>query len=256
LSGLAGCSAPIILSAEGAAQSPSGTCTDNAGNSSVLKASGINIDKTSPVPLHSGPFSVNEGSNVTLGGTASTDALSGIFSTNWALDGDSVFDDPDPAIFNGIDDSINAVSLKVVDKAGNEAIASTQVTVNNVAPTINSLTAPLDPVSIGAQPINLGVAFGDPGTVDTHNVVIDWGDGNIQTLANQTTPVSPSHTYNSAGVYKVDVTVTDDDGDSDVRTFEYIVVYDPKGGFVTGGGWITSPPGACQFPACTYDTRL
>ncbi|HKZ48575.1 MAG TPA: hypothetical protein VJ397_07300, partial [Thermoplasmata archaeon] len=24
----------------------------------------------------------------------------------------------------------------------------------------------------------------------------------------------------------------------------FVVVYDPEGGFVTGGGWINSPPGA------------
>src|SRR5262249_34349364 len=27
-------------------------------------------------------------------------------------------------------------------------------------------------------------------------------------------------------------------------TFQYVVVYDPSAGFVTGGGWITSPAGA------------
>jgi hypothetical protein len=40
------------------------------------------------------------------------------------------------------------------------------------------------------------------------------------------------------------VTVTDDDGGSDSRAFEYIVVFDPEGGFITGGGWINSPAGA------------
>ena len=38
--------------------------------------------------------------------------------------------------------------------------------------------------------------------------------------------------------------MTDDDRDSDESTFQYIVVYDPEGGFVTGGGWIQSPQGA------------
>jgi hypothetical protein len=33
-----------------------------------------------------------------------------------------------------------------------------------------------------------------------------------------------------------------------------LVIYDPEGGFVTGGGWIMSPEGACQFGACEYDT--
>jgi hypothetical protein len=30
-----------------------------------------------------------------------------------------------------------------------------------------------------------------------------------------------------------------------------IVVYDPGAGFVTGGGWIESPAGACKFKACS-----
>ena len=41
------------------------------------------------------------------------------------------------------------------------------------------------------------------------------------------------------------VTVTDDDtGTAPSSTLGYVVVYDPNGGFVTGGGWINSPVGA------------
>ena len=39
-------------------------------------------------------------------------------------------------------------------------------------------------------------------------------------------------------------TVTDDDLGAGTATFAYVVVYDPNGGFVTGGCWITSPAGA------------
>jgi hypothetical protein len=39
------------------------------------------------------------------------------------------------------------------------------------------------------------------------------------------------------------MTVADDDGGSDTEQW-LIVVYDPNGGFVTGGGWIDSPAGA------------
>jgi hypothetical protein len=51
--------------------------------------------------------------------------------------------------------------------------------------------------------------------------------------------------YAEPGIYTVMVRVTDKDGDwgSAVAT-EFIVVYDPAGGFVTGGGWIMSPEGA------------
>ena len=40
------------------------------------------------------------------------------------------------------------------------------------------------------------------------------------------------------------LTVTDDDSGVGMSTFQYIVVYDPSAGFVTGGGWINSPMGA------------
>jgi len=42
----------------------------------------------------------------------------------------------------------------------------------------------------------------------------------------------------------VAVRVTDGQGKSTETRFEYAVVYDPNGGFVTGGGWINSPAGA------------
>jgi hypothetical protein len=41
-------------------------------------------------------------------------------------------------------------------------------------------------------------------------------------------------------VYAIQVTVTDDDGEATTESV-MVVVYDPEGGFVTGGGWIDSP---------------
>ena len=45
-------------------------------------------------------------------------------------------------------------------------------------------------------------------------------------------------------MYTVAVTVTDDQGGTDTGLFEFLVAYDPDAGFVTGGGWFDSPPGA------------
>ena len=53
-----------------------------------------------------------------------------------------------------------------------------------------------------------------------------------------------SHTYTTPGVYTLTLIVTDDDGGSAEAVFQYVVIYDPDGGFVTGGGWIDSPEGA------------
>jgi hypothetical protein len=59
--------------------------------------------------------------------------------------------------------------------------------------------------------------------------------------------VTGSHTYTTDGVFTVTLTVTDKAGAQGVSSFQYVVIYDPSVGFVTGGGWITSPPGA--YPA-------
>ena len=52
--------------------------------------------------------------------------------------------------------------------------------------------------------------------------------------------------YSEPGVYSVTVTVTDKDGgiSDPVTASDFIVIYDPDDGFVTGGGWIDSPAGA------------
>jgi hypothetical protein len=55
---------------------------------------------------------------------------------------------------------------------------------------------------------------------------------------------SAAHTYTAVGVYDVVVTVTDKDGGVATLAYQYVVIYDPSAGFVTGGGWITSPVGA------------
>jgi PKD repeat protein len=124
------------------------------------------------------------------------------------------------------------------------------VTVNNVAPTIESMSGPsADPMQLGL-PIQLNGEFSDPGCLDTHVATIDWGDGDTTTINVPfgTYTVTGNHIYANAGVYLITLTVTDDDGGSDSMTLEYyVVMYDPNGGFVTGGGWVLCPPGS--YPA-------
>jgi PKD repeat protein len=103
------------------------------------------------------------------------------------------------------------------------------------------------PISEGTE-IKASADFNDPDTDDTHTAVWDWGDSSTSagTISenNGACTVTAQHTYGAAGVYTVTLTVTDEDGNSRTSTYEYVVVYDPDGGFVTGGGWIDSPEGA------------
>lgn len=102
-------------------------------------------------------------------------------------------------------------------------------------------------MNINDQPVSVEVTFSDPGTADTHDVTWDWGNTNSDTQTNVMNPATQDHTYEEAGVYTMEVTVTDDDGGSDSEIYKFIVIYDPSAGFITGGGWIWSEAGWCRL---------
>jgi len=147
----------------------------------------------------------------------------------------------------GTSSDVNVIQVVIKDKDEGSGMGNTSVTINNVPPTVSAIAAPLDPHQVGST-INASTTFADVGTQDTHTVVWDWGDGTASAgaveEANGSGSASGSHAYTVAGVYTVKLTVTDDDGGEGESTFQYVVIYDPEGGFVTGGGWINSPAGA------------
>ena len=173
------------------------------------------------------------------------------YSFDWNNDGIyEISDQIDAAaVYTWDDNGLYTVKGQIKDNDGGFSEYSTTVTVDNVPPTIISLSGPpTDPVQLGT-PINLNGVFTDPGILDTHNALIEWGDGqttNID-LAAGIYEVSGSHLYTNAGVYKINLTVTDKDGDLDRKSIEYFtVIYDANCGFVTGGGWITALQGSYQ----------
>jgi hypothetical protein len=122
------------------------------------------------------------------------------------------------------------------------------LTVNNVAPAITSTNASPSLLAVNNQ-TTITTAFTDAGTLDTHTCTIDWDDGFGAIAATLTQGAgagscSATQTYTAAGVYTLSVKIRDDDTGEVTTKYEYVVVYDPSAGFVTGGGWIQSPAGA------------
>ncbi len=133
-------------------------------------------------------------------------------------------------------------------------------TITNTAPVIVSVTgsAPLAIGSGGTASATLNVSFTDLGVIgDTFVVGSEW------TTASGATPSSVSYSITgygglngtatltatglAPGVYSVLVRVTDRFAAASAPyEYRYVVIYDPAGGFVTGGGWIDSPASACQ----------
>jgi hypothetical protein len=111
--------------------------------------------------------------------------------------------------------------------------------------------------------ITFSAVFTTPDFSPPYTADWNWGDASSSscphnsaacTLLQSRHSVTGSHSYTEPGVFAVQLTVTDFNGGSGEPVFQYVVAYDPTGGFVTGSGWIDSPPGACNFGACTQDT--
>ena len=118
---------------------------------------------------------------------------------------------------------------------------------NTSQPEVGTIIASQDPIQAGTL-VTASAAFTDLGPLETHTAQWDWGDlttsSGVVSENGLSGTVTGSHTYSTPGVYTVTLTVTDDTGDSGSSTFQFVVIYDPSGGFVTGGGWIDSPEGA------------
>jgi hypothetical protein len=87
--------------------------------------------------------------------------------------------------------------------------------------------------------------YADPAA--THTGAFSWGDNGTSTATPTQSGGSGSftgtHTYVAPGVYTVTATVTDNASNSSSGETA-IAVYDPNSAFVTGAGWIMSPPNA------------
>jgi hypothetical protein len=132
--------------------------------------------------------------------------------------------------------------------------------IGNVGPIVSAVVVaiPAEPVALASGLVSVTASFTDaPG--QSWTCTIDWGDGSAPDGGVVTAPTETdagsctgSHLYTAVGVYPVAISLSDMCGESAGAVYQYAVVYDPDGGFVTGSGWIDSPPGAyTSNPALT-----
>ena len=155
-----------------------------------------------------------------------------------------------PALnFNGTDTFTYKANDGTLES--NTATVTIAVTAVNDAPVVGPITGPTGPVQKGTS-LSVSASFADVDLGDTHTATWTWDDGTTSpgTLTDSTGTgagsVSGTHTYTTPGVYEITLTVCDNANPRlcGLSTFQYVVIYDPNGGFVTGGGWINSPAGA------------
>jgi hypothetical protein len=148
----------------------------------------------------------------------------------------------------GLDDGTVEIGLDVIDDDGAHGLAKTSIQVTNVAPAVvlNTMTATVDDGSAAS----LEAGYADPGVLDTHTAVIDWGDGSVCDTAVDSDCsilgtagsgiVAGSHTYAGLGSYVVSVTVTDDDGGATTEELGAVEVVPPR--VRAANTWIATDP--------------
>ncbi len=178
-----------------------------------------------------GPYSADEGGSVSVSATGS-DPNGDSLTYEWDLNDNGSFETAgqivtfSAALLDG--PSSYTVQVKATDPGGLFAISTAAVNVLNVAPTVTASFA-ANSVSCGPNNSTLNVRFTDPGVADTHTALIDWGDGNTQTVDPATSSFSLQHTYALAGTYTATVTVTDDDGGVGTKTATVTVNFNTSG---------------------------
>jgi Ca2+-binding RTX toxin-like protein len=160
------------------------------------------------------PYTVAEGSTVTLDGSAST---GGALTFAWSPAGR--VDDAGTARprLTGLDDGVEDLDLVVTSSHGISAGARTQVTTTNVAPTVHGTATAADDLTV-----SLAGTATDPGLADTHTATVDWGDGVSEPATvgqgSGGAALSGTHRYAEPGDYAVTLAVADDDGGNSAWT--------------------------------------
>jgi hypothetical protein len=130
------------------------------------------------------------------------------------------------------------------------SIAVLTINTSGCAKPVVSITGPTSgAIYAVGTPVNFTGAFTDS-SGETHTAT--W---TFDTLAQSGVDdesagtVSGTYTFTQAGVYQVILAVSNSCGEQGTASLigeltAMVVVYDPSAGFVTGNGWIVSPPGA------------
>jgi hypothetical protein len=126
------------------------------------------------------------------------------------------------------------IGLTAVDEDGGMGFDQAPAYVHNVKPTLN-IPAIIDPdynligedadARLGV-PVRLFATWSDPGPDDTHEVVIDWGDGSTTEISDPDELIDETHVYSTLGSRQVTVTITDDDEGEDSDSWPLFNVID------------------------------
>ena len=153
----------------------------------------------------------------------------------------------------------HTITVQASDGAGGTSTADIDINVLNVAPTINTVgtSATKDNKAVVGNVVSVSAQFTNVRTLDTHTVIVDWGDGTtsnsdldpsdfsifVDSTGGGAGSFTGIHTYSTGGIFTVVVTVTDDDTGSvtDSTVLAWVV-----GVRLTPQGILQIVPASCE----------
>ena len=197
-----------------------------------------------PVAHVDGPYLGAEGSAISLSANGSTDPDGDALTYAWEFGDGTTGTGANPSHVYA-DNGAYIARVTVSDPSGAEDVASTSVTVVNVAPSLGAIADGLVARNVAYTAAGTIV---DPGS-DSWTVTADYGDGSgVQAVAVSGRGFTLSHSYATLGTYTVTVTVRDDDGDSDTKTAQ-VVVQNGAPSASAGSGYAGSEGSVISFNA-------
>ena len=178
----------------------------------------ITVDNAAPTVDTGEDRTINEGETITLSGTYSDLGVNDTHTTRWEFDDGTIIEGQTAQRTYSEPGSYTA-TFTVTDNDGASTSQTINITVNNTAPVITTLTG------------NTNISEGDTATfnasaTDSGNGELsytwDFGDGSEQ-LSGNGEQATVTHEYTDNGNYTVTLTVEDDNGASSTQTLDIVV---------------------------------
>ncbi|UCE73610.1 MAG: right-handed parallel beta-helix repeat-containing protein [Methanomassiliicoccales archaeon] len=175
----------------------------------------VTVNNVAPTADFGNDGPKDEGSTVTVSFTNQYDpgVLDTTFTYSFDWNNDGTYEIVDQvsasATHTWNDNGIFTVRGRIKDKDGGYTEYTTDVTVNNVAPSVD---AGLDQSANEGDTVSFSGSFTDPGSEDTHTIEWDYNYDGVTFTVDDSGSLTPSTVYTDNSVYIVALRVTDDDG--------------------------------------------
>lgn len=179
-----------------------------------------------------GMYTADADTPVELLGSAIYDGDVSLLTYSWDLDGDGVFETSGQDVEIVATGSTQVVALLVTDGQGRSDVDQGFINAGGRSPRVWMVTA--EPgIARRLATVDLTARFTNPDGTDHHTSTIDWDDG-CNEAGRLLVPddgkgralVTGYHAFDDAGLYRLNVTVTDDGGATAWDNLRYLVVYD------------------------------